>query len=358
MIRKILLAAGLALLAAVAALYWAMRPLPILTVTSWAGAYGRAQAAAQMRPYAATHRVDVHIAQWDGDLSDLKGDVIDFELPKAVEACHRGLLEKIDAASLPAGDDGTPAAKDFVAGATGACWVGSVVYSQVIIAGKFAGSQPTRLADFFDTVTFPGKRALKRGSGKYNLELALLADGVAPGQVYATLSTDLGLARALHKLGSLAPDLIWYDKDSEALALVQSGSAAFATALNGQIFDAAQSGGAAGRNFAVIWDRQLYEFDAFGIPVGDPKKDMAMDFIRFATGSAPLAAVAGWVPYGPARRSAMPLVGKNPELGVAMQPFLPTAHFDTAFAVDDEWWRNNGGRMELAWRNWLANPAH
>ena len=32
-----------------------------------------------------------------------KGDVIDFELPRAVEACKRGLLEPIDAASLPPG---------------------------------------------------------------------------------------------------------------------------------------------------------------------------------------------------------------------------------------------------------------
>ena len=53
MIRKILLAALIFLLAAFAALYWYMRPLPILTVTSWAGDYGHAQAVAQMHPYAA-----------------------------------------------------------------------------------------------------------------------------------------------------------------------------------------------------------------------------------------------------------------------------------------------------------------
>ena len=59
-----------------------------------------------MRPYAAAKHVDVHLAEWDGDLTDVsravrnhsyKGDVIDFELPKAVEACRQGLLEKFDA---------------------------------------------------------------------------------------------------------------------------------------------------------------------------------------------------------------------------------------------------------------------
>src|SRR5665213_2785554 len=159
--RRILIAIILVLLAGAAALYWFMRPLPILTVTSWPGGYGRAQAAAQMRPYAASHRVDVHIAQWEGELSDLKGDVIDFELPKAVEACQRGLLEKIDPSTLPAGADGTAAAQDFVPGAIGPCWVGNSVYSQVIVSAKFSGAQPLTLADFFDTAKFPGKRALK-----------------------------------------------------------------------------------------------------------------------------------------------------------------------------------------------------
>jgi putative spermidine/putrescine transport system substrate-binding protein len=350
MIARIPLILALVLVAAAAAFYWYMRPLPVLTVTSWAGAYGRAQAAAQMRPYAAGHRADVHIAQWEGDLGDLKGDVVDFELPKAVEACHRGILEKIDPATLPDRDD-------FVPGAIGACWVGNNVYSQVIITGKFPGAQPSTLADFFDTVKFPGKRAIRRGSGKYNLEMALLADGVTPKAVYVTLATEDGLQRALAKLGSLGANLVWYSSDSEALNLIQSGAASFATALNGQIFDAAQHGAQGNQSPNVIWDHQLYEFDAFGIPAGNSKKDLAMDYIRFATGPAPLAGVAGWVPYGPARRSAQPLVGKNPATGADMKPFLPTSHWATAFAVDDEWWRINAQQVDTAWRNWLM-AAH
>ena len=327
----------------------------MLTVTSWAGPYGRAQAAAQMRPYAAARHVDVHLAQWDGELSGLKGDVVDFELPGAVDACSRGLLEKIDTSDLPPGADGVPAAKDFVPGAFGPCWIGSIVYSQIILYAPHAfAAAPTRLADFFDTANFPGKRALKRGSGKYNLEMALLADGVTPRDVYATLSTGPGLARALHKLDSLGDSRVWYAADSEALELIKSGGAVFVTALNGQLYDAAQKDGAPG----VIWDRQLYEFDAFAIPKGNPNKALAMDYIRFATGAEASAGVANWVPYGPARRSALALVGKNPELGTPMQPFLPTAHFAAAFAVDDAWWRANAARVDIAWRNWLVDSAH
>jgi putative spermidine/putrescine transport system substrate-binding protein len=352
MIRKILLAALIFLLAAFAALYWYMRPLPILTVTSWAGDYGHAQAVAQMHPFAAMGRIDVHIAEWEGQLSDLKGDVIDFELPKAVEACDRGLLEKIDASTLAAGDDGTEAAKDFVPGAIGPCWVGSVVYSHIIVFSPtvFPAGKPAMLADFFDTAKFPGKRALKRGSGKYNLEMALLADGVAPADVYPMLASEAGLTRAFAKLASLGPSLTWYDQDSEAPARIGDGEAAFATALNGQLYDPKTGPSPLG----VIWDRQLYEFDAFGIPAGDPKKDTALNFIRFATGSKPLAGVASLFPVGPARRSAFSLVGANPESGADLRSLLPTAHFDTAFAVDDAWWRAHGDAIDTAWRTWQA----
>ena len=95
--RKILLILIVLPLAAAGIFYWVTRPLPVLTVTTWPGAYGRAQAAALMRPYAASRRVDVHLAEYDGGLADLskavtshayQGDVIDFELPGAVEACH------------------------------------------------------------------------------------------------------------------------------------------------------------------------------------------------------------------------------------------------------------------------------
>ena len=81
---------------------------------------------------------------------------------------------------------------------------------------------------------------------------------------------------------------------------------------------------------------------------------MAMDFIRWATGSKRLAGVADWVALGPARRSSWPLVAKNPELGIAMREFLPTSHFGSAFAVDDGWWREHAGAMDAAWHTFTG----
>jgi putative spermidine/putrescine transport system substrate-binding protein len=345
------------LIAAVALLFLRTRPAPVLTVMTWPGAYGRAQANAQMHPYGAQMNVDVRPAFWDGDLADVsrmvekrqyEADVIDFELPKAVEACQKGLLEKIDPAILPPGVDGVPASSDFVRGAVGPCWVGSVVYSQLIVYSPRLKHMPKTLADFFDARKFRGRRAMNRTGAKFNLEMALLADGVAPGEVYKTLQTPEGLNRAFAKLKALHP--IWARGSSDALDWVRNGKAVMATALNGDV--------SAQKDFApgLIWDHQLYELDVFGIPHADPNKKMALDFIVYATSSAPLAGIADWVALGPARRSSLALVKNNPETGAVMRPLLPTTpeNFRNGFAVDDGWWLAHGAGIAPRWQEFVS----
>jgi putative spermidine/putrescine transport system substrate-binding protein len=356
---------GLVLLAGALAVWWLTRPLPILTVTTWPGAYGRAEAIAFLRPFADQERVDVRIAQYDGGLDHLRDEVrrrqydwdaIDFELDDAVTACHEGLLEPIGPNDLPPGTDGTPAKRDFLPNAIGPCWMGAVVFSQVIaFARQPAGrAAPTSAKDFFDVAKFPGPRALRGSSPKFNLELALLADGVPANEVYATLTTSTGIARALHKLDTIRPEIRWWSNAQEPISMLNDGRAVMATALNGDVFDAQNRDEPVG----ILWDHQLYELDVLGVPRGDPRANLALRFVRFATGTAPLAHVSSWLPYGPARRSSLNGVRTNPELHIQMLGRLPTApgNFQTAFAIDDEWWRLHGASLTERWLAWRG-PA-
>jgi putative spermidine/putrescine transport system substrate-binding protein len=355
--RRYLFLLAFLLIALVGILYLQTRPPPVLTVMTWPGPYGRAQTLAQMHPYAAQKNVDVRFAVWDGDLADVramvekrqfKADVIDFELPAAVKACQQKLLERIDPAILPPGADGSPATRDFVPRAIGPCWVGSMVYSQVMVFSPRLKRIPETLADFFDTKKFRGRRALSRVSAKFNLEMALLADGVPAGDVYKTLETPEGLDRAFAKLKVLNP--IWAHDSGDALNWVKNGRATLATALNGDVQGL--------KDFApgVIWDHQLYELDVFAIPAGNPNKKRALDFIAYATGSAPLAEMASRVAFGPARRSAIALVKNNRETGLPMRPLLPTApeNFRHAFAIDDGWWLAHGDAIAPRWREFVS----
>jgi len=346
---------------------WLSKRGPTLTVVTWAETYGRAQITGQILPFARVSRADVVIKIYDGGTKELAKqvaskqygwDVIDLEEPDAVAACREGLLETIDASTLPAAPNGAPAAEDFVPGAVGPCWVASVVYSQVIAyrPHRFGEAEPAALADFFDLKRFPGPRAMSKASPKLNLEMALLADGVAPKDVYAVLATPAGVRRALAKLDTIRGKLVWWSSTSEPAQMLADGRAVFATMPNWAVFDADTQANAIGPKFGIIWDRQLYEVEALAIPKGDPKRALAADYIRFATQAPQLARMSSWTPYGPARKSAIPLVQQNPELKVAMTPYLPTAHFASAFAVDDRWWRSHGADIDPLWQAWVDKP--
>ncbi len=339
---------------------------PVLTVATWPEGYGHAQATAQLVPFGNASGSNVLIALYDGGTSELahqvasrqyRWDVMDMELPDAVSACAQGLLEPVDAAALPASPNGLPAADDFVPGAIGPCWVASVIYSQVIAVApaNFGDQRPTAPADFFALKSFPGKRALNAASAKYNLEMALLADGVAAKDIYTLLSTSQGVTRALNKLQSIRSEIIWYRGAADAARMLTDGRAVMALLPNWAVFDA-DNDPAARFKLGIIWDRQLYEMEAFGIPKGNPKAAKASDFVRFATRAENLGRMASWIAYGPARRSGLAYVGNNPDLRVAMAPYLPTAHFDTAFAVDDAWWRLHGADIALLWRAFVETP--
>ena len=336
-------------------LYWLSLPPESLTVVSWGDAYGRAQTLALFHPYTDTSGVDIAVKNYGGGLKEIaeqvesrnyEWDVIDLELEDAAAGCRQGLLEKLDGIQLPPGIDGSAARRDFVPGAIGPCWVGSMVYSQVIAFDprRFAEMKPRALADFFDLGRFPGSRGLREGA-KYNLEMALMADGVPPWRVYPALATKNGLDRAFAKLDTIKSAIVWWKNVSEPVDMLERGELTMTTGLNSRVFSITSE-----PRFGTIWEGQLYQLDVFGIPMGNPNKERGLDFIRFATGARPLAGQSELLPYGPARRSSLKLVGRNPE----MRRQLPTApeNFSKALAIDPDWWATNGARVEARWAEW------
>src|SRR6476659_7945222 len=93
------------------------------------------------------------------------------------------------------------------------CGVASMAWSTAIAFDRqaFTKAQPSTIADLLDTKKFPGKRALPAGP-RYTLELALLADGVPPAEIYTTLATQAGADRAFAALDKIKPEIVWWDK--------------------------------------------------------------------------------------------------------------------------------------------------
>ncbi len=333
-----------------------------LTIMSWGGAYTISQTEAYYKPWMAATGHKINSVDSDNPAAPIKAqveagnvsiDIADIEYSDAIRYCDEGLLEEIDSSTLPAAPDGTPAQDDFIEGAITDCAVANIVWSTVFAydSSKFSGDKPSSLADFFDTEKFPGKRGLRKGP-KANMEMALIADGVAPDDVYATLETDEGVQQALDKMASIKDDVIWWEAGAQPPQLLADGEVVMTTAYNGRIFGAAVG---EGKPFEIVWDGQILDFDLYAIPKGAPNKELAMEFIKFATGTEPLAAQASWISYGPARASSAALVGKYKDGKTDMAPHMPTApeNMKTALVNNFEFWADRQDELNEQFSAWL-----
>ena len=330
---------------------------------SWGGAYGNSHVEAYAKPFEAKTGIKVNVADADNPATPLKAqveagnvttDVASVEYADAVRLCDEGLLEPIDPAILTPAPDGKPATEDFIAGAITECFVGTDVYSMILAYDdtRFPDAKPAGPADFFDIAKFPGKRTMRKGA-KFNLEFALMADGVAPDKVYETLGTPEGVDRAFKKLDTIKKDVIWWEAGAQPPQLLADGEVSMAFAFNGRIFNAAQG---EGKPFKIVWDGQIYEMEGWVVPKGAPHLDAARDFIAFSTAPEQQARAAEFISYGPPRKSAAAMVGNIEGTDVPMGPNLPTFadNMKQALGSNQEFWVDHDAELAERFNAWLA----
>jgi len=340
-----------------------------LAIATWGGAYGQSQSVAYFEPFTQKTGIKIDTETYDGTLAAIKAkisgsappiDVVDVSAGALDTLCRDGLLETMDRAALAAAPSGESATDDYLAGGLTSCGVASVAWSAAMAFDRqaFPKAKPSKLADLLDPKRFPGKRALPNGP-RFTLELALLADGVEPGNVYQELGTAEGADRAFAALDKIKPEILWWDQAKDPISWLIEGKAAMAAGYSGRIFRAAVS---ARQRIDVLWEGQIYDLDLWAIPKAAKNKDEAKRFIAFATEPAQMALQAELIAYGPMRKSAIALVGKHPKIGIEMKSYLPTApdNFQKALKFDEAWWSAHGealGKRFQTWRDQAATAA-
>ena len=327
-----------------------------ITVTAWGGAYTKSQEEAMYKPFTAKSGIKVLSQDYNGDLAEIaaqvktgnvKWDVVDVELAEAIKGCEEGLFEKIDASKLPAGDDGTPASKDFLPGLVTPCAVANIYYANVVAydKAKLGANGPKSLNDYFDTSKFPGKRGMRKHPS-VNMEWALMADGVAPADIYKVLATPAGVERAFKKLDTIKSSVVWWTAGAQPPQLLASGEVVMTSVYHGRIFDAHAKDK---RDFALVWDGQVQVPDLFVIVKGTKNLAAAQDFVRFATSTTALTEQAKWIPYAPARNSSL---GKIP---AATKAWLPNGgHSGRQMLTSAQFWSEYGDDLNKRFSAWLA----
>ncbi len=335
----------------------------VLNVLDWGGAYGESHKVAYNAPFEEKTGIKITVTDADNPATPIKAmveagnvtaDVASVEYADAVRLCDEGALEQIDPAILAAGPGGEAAKDDFIEGAVTECFVATDVYSMVLAYddSKFADAKPATPADFFDTAKFPGKRTMRKGA-KFNLELALMADGVPAAEVYQVLGTPEGVDRAFKKLDTIKKDVIWWEAGAQPPQLLADGEVTMAYAFNGRIFNAAVG---EGKPFKIIWNGQIYEMEGWVVPKGAPNKQNAMDYIAFSTEAPQLAKAAEQISYGPPRKSASGLVGNIAGKDQPMGPHLPTSpeNLEKGLSSNLDFWVDHDGELSERFNAWLA----
>ena len=312
-----------------------------LSFTSFGGVYQEAQRKAWLEPY--TELTGVQFTEDENssnatikaqvEAGQVTWDVVDVGNDFGLEA-NKDLLEPLDYTIIP---------RDEMNQDLGVSdWrVPDITYGVVLGYNTDAtkGAVPEGWADFFDTTKIPGKRGVWDYSEGGMFEFALMADGVAPADLYP-----LDLPRATAKLDTIKDDIVFWNSGAESQELIGSGEVAMSMIWNGRAWSAKNIDK---KPVETQWNQQIVTADYLVVPKGSPNKDAAMKFIAYTACAANNGKPSEYIPYGP--------TNTNSQANPAMANDLSVSNADNAAYFDDEYLVNNFDEIDAAWQAWKGN---
>lgn len=322
-----------------------------LTIASWGGAFQDAQRLLYFTPFAEERGITITEDDFVGGIGGLRAQVtggrpnwniVQVEAEELILGCEEGLFVPIDFGLMDYDAD------DFIEGAATECGVGTIVWSKVLgyDADRLEGEPPQTWGDFWDLETWPGQRGLRRGA-QYNLEFALMADGVPADEVYDVLSTSEGVDRAFAKLDEIRDQVTWWEAGAQPLQMLASGEVSLTSVYNGRVTG---SNNTEGTNFGIAWDGSIYAIDSWVILEGTPDIELAHAFISYASHPERQARMPEFIAYGATH------VGADAFIAEELAADLPTtpANLDMSIEFDTEFWVENIEALTERFDRWAA----
>ncbi|MER8824685.1 extracellular solute-binding protein [Mesorhizobium sp. M0991] len=237
------------------------------------------------------------------------------------------------------------------AGIDGACLQKAVLFDIGVVVMAYntqtfpsSGPQPSTWKDFWDVTNFPGPRALPdAGNPWWNLIAALLADGVAPADLFP-----LDLDRAFSKLDEIKPHVsVWWTSGDQSEQIFRSGEVVMMMTYR-------QDGlKQEGQPIGVSWKGAVRDAAAWGV-LKDAKRPLAgLALLNYMyshpeNDAAYITAYHGGSATG--NKEALPLL--DPAIAAAL-PTKPATWNDT-IRVDPDWLDANTQPVLSRWSTWLS----
>lgn len=311
--------------------------------------FQRAIQFAYVQPFTAVTGMPVQQNIWDGGIDTLRAqaknagnqwDLVLVDADELATGCGEGLFEKLDWSAIGGKDH-------YAQQAVSDCGLGAVVDTTVLAWDKDKLPAPPSWSDFWDVAKYPGKRGLRKGV-RGNLEFALMADGVAPGDVYKTLSTAEGVDRAFRKLDQLKPYIEWWSTEDEAAHILASRDVLMTSAPSSQIATMAEQ---EHKNFGLQFAGSLFELESWAIMKGSPSARMAMQFLYFTGMPAVELRLLQHSREGALAKGLAD--GLAPELA-AVSPSAP-ANLAAGLRIDAGFWRDNLPKLRQRFDAWQGH---
>ncbi|HSU05621.1 MAG TPA: ABC transporter substrate-binding protein [Acetobacteraceae bacterium] len=320
-----------------------------LAIMSAGGAWQAAQREAWYKPFAQKMGITFNEEVTTEGLAKVQAmvqagnvpiDLATVETATVLQGGDTGVLQKLDYSRIAPREG-------FLEGSALDAGMGLDVYGDILAYDTTVLKDgPTSVLALFDTAKYPGKRALRKVA-QNNLEWALMADGVSPGEVYKTLGTPKGVDQAFHKLDAIKRDVVWWTAGAQPPQLLASKEVVMTTAWNGRIQNPIDQDHAP---FRIAWDDQILEYDMVAIPKGAKHEDLAYKYLAYIAQPDVNGRLADHIPYGPVVKAAIDHVPAN------VKAKLPNApeHMKSYLVADPQFWGDFGEDLGRRFNTWLA----
>lgn len=252
-------------------------------------------------------------------------DIADIGFARCEEASQAGLLMPIDYSIIDKSKIPAALAQPN--------YVGTYTFSYGLAYQKSKYPEaPQTWADFWNIEKYPGRRSMN-GQGLYALEAALMADGVKPEDVYATLKAPGGFDRAFKKMEEIKPNVaVWWRSPADVMQLMRDGEVDMAIFPNGRAMTLAMDG----IDVGFQWNQGFLDMTGWLLPKNAPNPEAAMKLINSALDPVNQAKFAVMSGYGPANPKAFDTGIISPE----QMMWMPTAPDNLAkqILVDPTWY--------------------
>jgi putative spermidine/putrescine transport system substrate-binding protein len=328
-----------------------------LVINSWGGAWGQAIQLGLIDSFERETGIDVVLlSTWDVAKSKAAiqsgnpppEDILDYDLPGAIALNRDRLLAEIDYKVFDKEDlekIPTYARQPFALGwgqfAIGLCYDNEVF--------KTEAKQPKNWSDFWDFEKFPGKRGMLAWPNEAQPEFGLIADGVAPENLYP-----LDLERALAKLTELRPHVPKFPTSPAILGqMIVDRQVAMEACFTHRIQKLIDGGLT---RLSISFDQARVQTEYFMVWKNAPNRENAMKFLAYIIKPQPQATWAQIGNTGPLNPAAF----KHIAADVADK--LPTSpSYKTIWPKNDEWYSSSGAGgktnrevLEKMWNEWAA----